>query len=233
MTQRPALVLTLAAVLLSAGGSARAEVASSTSAHFVRRLQAGEKQTVVYYGTSLTAAGAWTRLLTERLQATYADRITAHNSGGAGMHSGWGVDNLQQRVITLQPDVVFIEFSINDAVARFNLSPARARANLERMIDRIQAELPGCEIILQIMNPVLDKPEGDSGWRPTLAECQQGYREVAAERGVLLVDHMPAWSRLLAEDEPRFRSYVPDGVHPVEAGWREVVMPELLRRIGL
>lgn len=226
-------IITLFAMSLSFCGTVQAADTSPSSAGFVRKLQAGEKQTVVYYGTSLTAAGAWTRLLTDRLKETYPGQVVVHNSGGPGSHSGWGVDNLQQRVIALKPDVVFIEFSINDAVARFNLSPERGKANLEKMIDRIQAALPGCEIILQIMNPVIDKPEGDSGWRPTLAQCQQNYRDVAKERGLLLVDHMPAWSRVLANDEPMFRGYVPDGVHPAEDGWREVVMPELLLRLGL
>jgi acyl-CoA thioesterase I len=225
--------IALFAMSVSLCGAAPAGEAASSGAGFVRKLQAGEKQTVVYYGTSLTAAGAWTRLLTNRLKETFPDQIVAHNSGGPGCHSGWGVDNLQQRVIALKPHVVFIEFSINDAVARFNLSPERAKANLEKMIDRVQTALPGCEVILQIMNPVIDKPEGDSGWRPTLAECQQNYRDVAAERGLLLIDHMPAWSRLLETDEKTFRTYIPDGVHPVEAGWSAIVMPELLRRIGL
>lgn len=207
--------------------------AASVPAGFVGKLQAGQSQTVVYYGTSLTAAGAWTRLLTNRLKETYPGQVVAHNSGGPGMHSGWGLQNLEERVIALKPDVVFIEFSMNDAVARFNLRPEQGKANLNKMIDRIQAALPDCEIILQIMNPVIDKPQGDSGWRPTLKACQQNYREVATERGLLLIDHMPAWNRVLENDEPRFRGYIPDGVHPAEDGWREIVMPEVLRRLGL
>jgi len=226
-------IIALFAMSFSLCAAAPVDDAASSSAGFVRKLQAGEKQTVVYYGTSLTAAGAWTRLLTNRLKETFPGQVTAHNSGGPGSHSGWGIDNLQQRVIALKPDVVFIEFAINDAVARFNLGPERAKANLEKMVDRIQTALPGCEIILQIMNPVIDKPQGDSGWRPRMAVYQQNYREVAQERGLLLIDHMPAWTRLLEQGEPMFRGYVPDGVHPAEDGWREIVMPGLLRRLGL
>lgn len=228
-----ASIIALFAMSVSLCGAAPAGEVASSSAGFVRKLLAGEKQTVVYYGTSLTAAGAWTRLLTNRLKETYPGQVVAHNSGGPGMHSGWGLQNLEERVIALKPDVVFIEFSMNDAVARFNLSPERAMANLEKMIDRIQSALPGCEIILQIMNPVIDKPKGDPSWRPMMEDYQQNYRDVAQERGLLLIDHMPAWSQVLEKDEPLFRGYVPDGVHPAEDGWREVVMPELLLRLGL
>lgn len=149
------------------------------------------------------------------------------------MHSGWGLRNVDERVIAHQPDVVFIEFSINDAVARFNLSPAKARDNLTQMIERIRAARPECEIILQVMNPVVGKPEGDSGWRPNLKIYQDNYREVAAERNLLLIDHMPAWMHLLETDEKTFREYVPDGVHPKEAGCLRIMMPELRKRIGL
>ena len=49
-------------------------------------------------------------------------------------------------------------------LASFNLPPERAKENLNKMIDRIQAASPDCEIILQVMNPVIDRPEGDSGY---------------------------------------------------------------------
>jgi lysophospholipase L1-like esterase len=200
---------------------------------FVEKLKAGREQTIVYYGTSLTAAGPWRRILTEELSVKFPGQVTGRNAAGPGMHSGWGLRSVDERVIAHKPDVVFIEFSINDAVARFKLSPADARKNLNQMIDRIRAALPECEIILQVMNPVIDKSEGDSGWRPDLTVYQDNYREVAAARGLLLVDHMPAWVHLLETDEKTFRKYVPDGVHPNEAGYKHVVMPELRRKLGL
>jgi lysophospholipase L1-like esterase len=209
------------------------EDAGPAPAVFVENLRAGQNQTVVYYGTSLTAAGAWTRLLTEELNARFPGQVAARNFGGPGMHSGWGLQNVDERVIAHNPDVVFIEFSINDAVARFNLSPEKARDNLNRMIDRIRAARPECEIILQVMNPVVGKAEGDSGWRPNLKVYQDNYREVAAERKLMLIDHMPAWTRLLESDEKTFREYVPDGVHPKDSGCRSIMMPELRRKLGL
>lgn len=220
-------------VLVSLRAASPSHDAGPAPAVFVENLRAGQKQTIVFYGTSLTAAGAWTRLLTEELNAKFPGQVTARNSGGPGMHSGWGLKNVDERVIAHNPDVVFIEFSINDAVARFKLSPVKAKENLNAMIERIRTARPGCEIILQVMNPVTGKPEGDSGWRPTMEECQNNYREVAKERRLKLIDHMPAWTDVMAKDERRFRAYIPDGVHPAQEGWREVVMPELRRQLGL
>jgi lysophospholipase L1-like esterase len=213
--------------------SSSAKTTEPRPAAFLEKLKAGHEQKIVYYGTSLTAAGPWRRILTDELSAKFPGQVTGRNAAGPGMHSGWGLRSVDERVIAHKPDVVFIEFSINDAVARFKLSPADAKKNLNQMIDRIRAALPECEIILQVMNPVIDKPEGDSGWRPNLKVYQDNYREVAAERGLLLIDHMPAWMHLLETDEKTFRKYVPDGVHPIEAGYKHVVMPELRRKLGL
>lgn len=199
----------------------------------LKNLNEGKPQTIVYYGTSLTAAGAWTRILTEYFEALYPGQVTAHNKGGAGMHSGWGVANLDERVLAYNPDVVFLEFSINDAVERFNLTPQQAKSNLNSMIDRIENTCPDCEIILQIMNPVIGHLQGDSGWRPALQAYQENYRQVASERGLLLIDHMPSWTALLESNEPTFREYVPDGIHPTEKGYQAIIMPELKRRLGL
>lgn len=229
----PSLVIAALTASASLFAAAPADDTKPASAAFVENLRADKPQTVVYYGTSLTAGGAWTRLLTEDLKAKFPGLVVAHNSGGPGTHSGWGVDNVNARVIAHAPDVVFIEFSINDAVARFNMSQAKAKENLNKMIDRIQTARPECEVILQVMNPVIDRPEGDSGWRPELPAYQENYRQVAKERGLKVIDHMPAWSELLKKDGARFRIYIPDGVHPAEEGWRQIVMPELRRQIGL
>lgn len=200
---------------------------------FVRRLRAGRPQTIVFYGTSLTAGGAWTTQLTEALEQRFPGLVRTFNGAGPGQHSGWGCENLDARVIAHAPDVVFLEFAVNDAVARFHLTPEQARANLDAMIDRIRAARPDCEFILQVMSPVIDRPQGHDGWRPTLPECQENYRRVAAERGFLLIDHMPAWTRLLEADEAAFREWVPDGLHPIAPGYKELVTPTILRALGL
>jgi alpha-L-rhamnosidase/acyl-CoA thioesterase-1 len=82
---------------------------------FVARLAAGKPQVIVTYGTSLTAGGAWVEQLRQALAQRCPGRAQIVNSGGSGMFSKWGVDNLDARVIQKQPDAVFIEFAMNDA----------------------------------------------------------------------------------------------------------------------
>lgn len=200
---------------------------------FIQRLSAGQPQRIVFFGTSLTAEGAWVKQLTAVLNERFPGLVTTFNGAESGMHSRWGVENLDARVLAQEPDVVFIEFSVNDACARFEISVAEATANLEAMIGRIRAANPTCEVILQVMNPVLDRPAGHSGHRPHLAAYQDGYRQVGRARGLRVIDHMPAWSALLSRDEAAFRAWVPDALHPQAEGYASVVTPEILKRLGL
>lgn len=187
---------------------------------------------VVFYGTSLTRAGGWAEIIGAELRARYpALRIV--NAAESGQHSRWGREHFAERVLAQSPSAVFLEFAINDAVARFALSVAEARANLEAMLDALAAQHPRCVAVLQIMNPVIDRPPGHDGHRPHLAIYEQPWRDVARERGLLLVDHAPAWAELLARGEDEFRCYVPDGLHPNAAGYAGFMLPRLREALGL
>ena len=139
-------------------------------------------------------------------------------------------DNLDARVVAKKPDVVFIEFSINDAFLAYKTSPEDARRNLEAMIDRILAALPGCEIILMVMNP----PTGEHlEQRPKIADYEQVYRDIAQTRSLRLIDHSANWQMVLKRGEAQWKALVPDGIHPNAAGAQQVIVPQLLKGIGL
>lgn len=220
---------TLLAICLSSTVLSQAAEKSS----LVTRLEAGEKQHIVAYGTSLTASGAWVGQLKQELNKRYPNLVKITNSGGGGKYSEWGVTNLQTKVIDLKPDAVFIEFSVNDSCERFNLSVEKAKANLEEMIDRIQKELPKCMIILQVMNPVIDRPKGHAGYRLHLDDYYQMYRDVAAQRKLELVDHAPAWKVVLDQGEDAFHKLVPDGLHPNASGCSQIVTPGILKALKI
>ena len=203
------------------------------SPKFPDRLASGRPQKFVYFGTSLTEGGTWNRRLTAALDEKFPGLVLSVNTAKGGETSVWGLANFQERVLAHRPDVLFMEFTINDAVARFNISLAESARNLTTMLDSLHEALPHCEVILQIMNPVIDRPEGHTGHRGNLpAYCDQ-WRAIAGERGLTLIDHWPQWSHLLETNEQEFRQLVPDGLHPEDEGYRIIVMPELLRACRL
>lgn len=206
---------------------------ASAKSKLVDRLESKKKQVIVAYGTSLTAGGAWVSQLSDALNQRFPGLATVINSGGSGMWSKWGIDNLDKRVISKKPDVVFIEFCINDSVERFHCTVAKSKANLETMITRILKSNPRCEIFLMTMTPGDKYPQGHRSHRKGIATYYAMYQSVAKKRGLLLIDHYSSWKKLQSRDPKLFQKYVPDTIHPTAAGCANVVTPRLLQALGL
>jgi len=73
--------------------------ASNKVKPLVQRLEAGEKATVVTYGTSLTKVGAWPDQLRAVLEQNYPGQITLINSAQGGSNSEWGRKAFDEKVI--------------------------------------------------------------------------------------------------------------------------------------
>ena len=206
------------------------QVPAGFASRLVTNLKAGQAQTVVTYGTSLTSGGAWVGQLAAALQAEWPGAINVVNSGAGGMWSRWGVENLDLRVIAKNPDTLFIEFGINDAYLPYKTSVKEARDNLHNMIDRVLAARSDTEIILMTMNP----PIGNHlHARPAIEEYYEMYRQVAKARKLKLIDHYLNWEPILKKDPALFDDYVPDGIHPGARGCERVITPALLKALGV
>ena len=192
------------------------------ASQLVDNLLSGKDQTVVVYGTSLTAGGKWVGEMDAWLNALNPGKAKAKviNSGLSGKGSRAGLEKLDATVIAHKPDTVFIEFAVNDAFKapqpERHITVGESMRNLETMIARIKAARPETEIIIQTMNPAWDAPNGNgsSSKRPGLADYYEGYRKVAARHGFLLIDHHRNWSEIEKNDPEKFHEHVRDGVHP-------------------
>lgn len=207
--------------------------AHAQSVKFTEKLSKGESQKIVVYGTSLTAAGPWVKILDQKLKQTFADKITLINSGGSGMDSNWGLANVDKKVIKHKPNAVFIEFGMNDAVVRFKNSKEKIQSNLEKIISKIQKELPDCEIILMTMNPALGIPDGHRSARTELDSYYQIYRDLAQKNKFVLIDHFKNWQKFLGKAGVAYKQFIPDGIHPNKSGCEKVIIPEMVKVLGL
>lgn len=195
-----------------------------------RNLRAGKAQTVVAYGTSLTEYGAWVPMLQAWFEAKYPGKAKVINSGGSGQHSAWGLANVQARVCDKKPDLVFIEFAINDAHVRFKLTPEQCLANLDGMVKAVRTASPAADIVLQTMNGAADlAPKTSSTDRPQLEAFYANYTGYAAKNRLPLVDNYPAWRDLFHSDPKTFLAYVPDGLHPNADGLKAITWPNIER----
>ncbi len=205
-------------------------VFAAEKATFIKNLEAGKNQTIVTYGTSLTAAGAWVKQLGAELEKRFPGRARVINSAKSGMWSKWGVDNLDDHVIANKPDAVIIEFAINDAFLKYKTTVEQARLNLENMIERIKKAQASSEIILMTMDP----PIGEHlVQRPKIEKYYQMYRDVAKQHQFLLIDHEPNWHLVLKQGELEFKKLVPDGIHPNPGGCEKIIIPEMISALGI
>lgn len=195
---------------------------------FFRNLKAGKSQVVVTYGSSLTEYGPWVAMLQPWFDQRYKGLVTVINSGGSGQHSGWGLANVQEKVVDKHPTLVFIEFGINDAHVRFKITPEQARANLDGIVRAIRAGTPPAVIVLQTMNVAVDANGKTAGTdRPKLDDYYANYSACAAEGKMTLIDNYPGWQKVAYDSAKTFLSYAADGLHPNKEGILAVTWPNI------
>ncbi|WP_436486551.1 SGNH/GDSL hydrolase family protein [Chitinophaga sp. ARDCPP14] len=84
--------------------------------NFFAKLKSGGPLTIAYFGGSITAAsGGWRDQSVKWFQQQYPQaQIKQINAGVGGTGSDLGVFRLRRDVLSQQPDLVFVEFAVND-----------------------------------------------------------------------------------------------------------------------
>ena len=122
----------------------------------MEKLENGEELNIVVNGLSTTTGcncsskinaqpflPNWADLTVSALKSKFNnDNITMTNTAVGGTLAAWGLKNVQENIIDYAPDLVFIEFGLNDAVL------SAFRDNMAAMVAKIKEALPNCEIVL-------------------------------------------------------------------------------------
>lgn len=189
-------------------------------------LKNGCDVTIVAFGDSITAGYAVRRGFTsfwrEMLQRKYSQaKIEMINSGISGDTTMDGLARLDWTVLSYEPDLVTINFGINDCVLRLGLD--EFEMNLVEMVRRIRAG-PGSEMLLLSSQP-LETPPYDR----LVLDYYQAIERVAKEMDVGFVDVYGAWMERIRQGTP-LGSLILSGLdHPNEAGYK--IISEVLMRL--
>jgi lysophospholipase L1-like esterase len=171
-------------------------------------------------GTSLTANGQWTELLGQRLSSCRDAPVVIEKVARAGATSRWGEPALRARLARPpRPDLVLIEYSINDAVLARFMSLAESRRHVHAMVDASQSA--GAIAVLVTMTPAkgLERLK-----RPFLPAYRSLYAPVAEQTGAGLMETLAAWDGMSRAQRTRL---LPDGVHPTPAAMENLLVPAL------
>jgi acyl-CoA thioesterase I len=188
-------------------------------------LQNGCNVTIVTFGDSITAGYAVRRgfpsFWKEMLQQKYPDaRIEMINSGVSGDTTMDGLARLDWSVLSYEPDLVTINFGINDCVMGLGLE--EFEANFVEIMRRIHAG-PDSEILLLSSQP-LETPPYDR----MVLDYYQAIGRVAREMDVGFVDVYRAWMHRVRQGTPLGSMIITGMDHPNEAGYK-VIAEELMR----
>lgn len=188
---------------------------------FTRRtvsdLKNGCDVTIVAFGDSITAGFAVRRgfpsFWNELLRQKYPDaKIKIINSGISGDTTSDGLARLDWMVLGYEPDLVTINFGINDAALGIDID--EFRGNLMQIIMRIRAG-PGSEILLLSSQP-LETP----GFDKVVMKYYDAIKEVAEAEDVGFVDVYSAWMESVNQGTPLGSFILPGLDHPNEDGYK-------------
>ncbi len=182
----------------------------------VQKLQAGEKVKIAALGDSLTY-GWMTELgfldyLKTMIEHKFPDsELLILNRGIPGDTAEDGLRRVENDVIRLEPDLVFIQFALNDAYSDF--SPEEFQKNFESIILKIK-EKSDPEIALltsaALLNPVENK-------------MAREYYSKIFESGVKF--NLPVasvneyWEKKISSGIKHLLLVQGDGIHPTEKGY--------------
>ena len=131
--------------VLTPAAPVRAQVAGGDIPAFFGKLQRSENVTVAAIGGSITQAETgWFSLVTDGLQKQFPlSQVLEVNAGISGTGSDLGAFRLERDVVALNPDLVFVEFAVNDGDADETLQIR----NLESIVVRLKNLRPAPAVV--------------------------------------------------------------------------------------
>jgi lysophospholipase L1-like esterase len=165
---------------------------------------------------------AYPHLVLEALKAGHPFAVVnAINTSVGGENAEQGARRFQREVLTHRPDVLFIDYALNDR----GIGLKRARVAWQRMIDEALAANANVKIVL--LTPTPDQSVNILDDNSPLAQHAQQIRELAAKNKVALVDSYAAFVEIVKKGGD-IKAYMSQVNHPNEKGHRVVV--ELVMR---
>lgn len=204
------------------GAKAESSQAMNTYAGFDQRAQSGESLSVAFFGGSLTWGAqatdplrtSYRALVSQRLKQTYPKaHFEFWDAAIGGTGSQLGAFRLERDVLAHKPDLVFLDFTINDDP--YSKPDTDRLASYESLVRRmVQAGVPVVQVILPAKKDVLPNPPE----RPLDAK----HKEIGHAYGLALADAVALVKARVAEGKAtpdQLWDAAPDVTHPGDAGY--------------
>ncbi|NOZ23901.1 MAG: SGNH/GDSL hydrolase family protein [Planctomycetes bacterium] len=193
------------------------------------KLKSGKDVRIAYFGGSITAARGWRVKTLKWFQEQYPKaKVSEINAAIGGTGSNLGVYRFQQDVLQHKPDLIFVEFSVNDGGAK----PENIYRGMEGVIRQAWKTDPTVDICYVYTFRVGYEKDLDKGLCPRAASADEKLAEyygipsinmamrvaeMAREDKLIFKGKTDAKGRLLPGPEGVI-VFSKDGVHPVDVG---------------
>ena len=217
---------------------------------------------------SIVMLGDSTTATLDSIKKVYARRVqeTLNNEGIASWVTNSGIPGdttegararLKHDVLAHNPDLVVVQFGLNDAAIPVyrdpstrtpNVTPERYEANLRYVVDELQKrKIP---VVLMTTNPCwwsknvleyygkppYDTTDADGYNKVLLYRYNEIVRKIAREKNVPLVDIYAAYGSYEEKTGRPIKKILPDGVHPDDFGHEmvtEMLLPVIRKELDL
>lgn len=181
------------------------------------KLHRGAPVTLVALGDSLTSGWmvrkGYLEYLTEMIEQAYPSaRLTIINRGIPGDTADNGRVRVYSDVIAHKPDLVFIQFALNDAVMGY--SPQQFATNMRSILSAIQAACPA-EILLITSVCLMSRRENE-----VANMFYRAIEDLADSFGLSVAKVHDYMQKKIAEGLEFRRLVQGDMVHPTSEGYR-------------
>lgn len=174
----------------------------------MEQARSGERTAIAYIGGSITegvganAASCYARLSYEFFRDTYGtgDNVEYINAGLSGTPSNLGVLRLERDVLGAKPDIVFVEFAVNDGQDDI------AKESYESLV-RTVLEQDNAPAVVLIFNVI------ESGYT-----AQAHMKEIGEHYGLPMVSAADALTPEFEEGRMTWKEYSNDQSHPNTEG---------------
>jgi len=202
----------------------------------------GAEVKVAYFGGSITAQAGWRPKTLAHFQKTWpAAKFSEINAAIGGTGSDLGVFRLAQDVLTAKPDLVFVEFAVNDGGA----APDQIRRCMEGIVRQTWKTLPTCDLcFVYTLTEALSKPMIEGSFPRAAAVMEQvadryGIPSIhmAVEVAKLAKEGKLIWKAPLPKtDEEKAKVgdkmvFAADGVHPYPQTGHELYLQAVARSL--
>ena len=171
----------------------------------IKKLQAGEKVTVAYLGGSITQGSSagddkcYARLTTNWLEEQFPNAQINYVRAGIGATGSYiGVHRADRDVIAYDPDLVFIDFSVNDTTERTEIN--------KQAYEGLLRKLWKAESAPAVVTIAMTQQDGTS--------FQQYHEEIAKKYDIPMISYKNAILDVIDKGYIEWTDISDDNIHP-------------------